>query len=115
MFGVARGKKPIFFLVAGPAILRGNFVAIGYMQRHMSLMAATAVSHGHIGQMTGVTGETGGFIAVPGVAGGAIKCRMHTGVFFQLFNLRLMTGKTRFCGMFRQGNPQWSMGIGVTA
>lgn len=40
---------------------------------------------------------------------------MHTGIFFQLFNLLLMTGKARFCGMFRQGNPQWSMGIGVAA
>ncbi len=26
-----------------------------------------------------------------------------------------MTGETRFCGMFRQGNPQWGMGIGVAA
>ncbi len=52
------------------------------MQRHMSLVAAEAVSHGHIGQMTGVAGKTGGFITMPGMAGGAIEGRMHTGVFF---------------------------------
>ncbi len=73
MFGVTRGKKPVFFLVAGPAILRGNIVAIGYMQRHMSFVTAKAVSHGHIGQMTGMAGKAGGFVAVPGVAGGAIE------------------------------------------
>jgi hypothetical protein len=82
MFSVTRGQKPIFFFMTGPAILRGNFVTIGYMQRHMSLMAAKTVSHGHIGQMTGVTGKAGGFIPVPGVAGSAIKGRMHTGIFF---------------------------------
>ncbi len=79
---MTRGKKPIFFLMAGPAILRGNVVSIGYMQRHMSLVTATAVSHGHVRQMAGVTGKAGGFIAVPGVAGGAIEGRMHTGIFF---------------------------------
>lgn len=81
MFGVTQSKKPVFLLVTGPAIFRGNLVAIGNMKRHMSLMASTTVSHGHIGQMTGVAGETGGLITVPGVARGTVKGGMHTGVF----------------------------------
>ena len=73
VLGMTRGKQSVFFLMAGPAILRGDFIAIGYMQRHMSLMAAKTVSHGHIGQMTGVTGKAGGFIPVPGMAGGTVE------------------------------------------
>jgi hypothetical protein len=110
--GIGR-KHVIGLAVTGPAVMRGDLVGIGHVERHVRGMTGLAVFKDHVFGMLPVTIQATGNLAVLHMTEVAGHVRVNTGMLGRFLTLLRMTGQAGPGNVALQDQLERGVGVGM--